>query len=328
MRAPAVPSPAPAPDFGAALARCGLGQLRRAALEELQINVGRLCNQACSHCHVDAGPKRTESMRWDTMARVLAWIERAAVARVDITGGAPELNPHFRRFVDALRALGAAVTARCNLTVLFEPGQEDLAAWYADRRVRLVASLPCYTRANVDAQRGDGVFDKSVAALRALNAVGYARDPALVLDLVYNPNGALLPGNQARLEGEYKERLRADYGIVFDRLLTLANLPINRFAHYLRRSGQYESYLQLLAASFNPATVQRLMCRRVLSVDWRGRLYDCDFNQMLDLPLGGRAPRYLWELDPARLEAEPIATGPHCFGCTAGAGSSCGGALT
>ena len=318
---------APTPSFAGALNRNGLDALTRAPLAELQVNVGRLCNQACNHCHVDAGPKRTEIMTWATMERVLAWAAGARIKQVDITGGAPEVNPNFRRFVDCWQALGVTVTARCNLTVLSEPGQEDLAAWYAERRVRLIASLPCYTRENVDAQRGKGVFDKSIAALRALNAVGYGRRPELALDLVYNPGGAFLPGDQAKLEGDYKKRLREDHGIEFNRLFTIANLPINRFAHALTRDGKYDEYMQLLADNFNPATLPGLMCRHLISVDWLGLVYDCDFNQMLDLPLGGRR-RYLWDIDVAALTDAPIATGPHCFGCTAGAGSSCGGALT
>ncbi|MFP5348352.1 MAG: arsenosugar biosynthesis radical SAM (seleno)protein ArsS [Gammaproteobacteria bacterium] len=329
--------------FAETLSRHEFPRLARAPLQELQVNVGRLCNQACNHCHVDAGPKRTEIMTWETMERILAWAERARIAKVDITGGAPEVNPDFRRFVDRWQALGVAVTARCNLTVLSEPGQDDLAAWYAARGVRLVASLPCYTRENVDAQRGKGVFDKSIAALRALNTAGYGRRPELVLDLVYNPGGAFLPGNQAKLEADYKKRLKEDHGIDFNRLFTIANLPINRFAHALERDGKYDEYMQLLVDNFNPATVPGLMCRHLVSVDWLGLVYDCDFNQMLDLPLGGmfQTPptssnpgvvggrrRYLWDLDAAALTDAPIATGPHCFGCTAGAGSSCGGALT
>lgn len=305
----------------------GLPALRRAPLTELQINVGRLCNQACTHCHVDAGPKRTEIMRWDTMTRILDWARRAAITRVDLTGGAPELNPNFRRFVDAFIAIGAAITARCNLTVLLEPGQEDLAGWYAERRVRLICSLPCYSRKNVDAQRGDGVFEKSIQALRALNACGYGEEEGLVLDLVHNPLGATLPPPQAKLEGDYRQRLFDDFGIRFNRLLTLTNLPINRFAHYLERSGQRESYQRLLVENFNAATVPGLMCRHLLSVDWLGRVYDCDFNQMLDLPLAACAPRYLWDIEVEALAGSAIAVGPHCFGCTAGSGSSCGGAL-
>jgi radical SAM/Cys-rich protein len=327
-----MPPPLPAPShslrFAACVAAHSGGALRRAPLQELQVNVGRLCNQACSHCHVDAGPKRTEIMAWDTMQRILAWARGNAIQRVDITGGAPEINPNFRRFVDALHAAGIEVTSRCNLTVLLEPGQEDLETWYAARGVRLVASLPCYTQQNVDAQRGGGVFDKSIRALRRLNRAGYGHVPALVLDLVYNPGGAFLPGAQAQLEADYKERLRADFGIEFNHLYTLTNLPINRFAHYLERTGQYDAYLQLLQDNFNAATVPALMCRHLVSVDWQGNVYDCDFNQMLDMPLPNRSLRYLWDIDPAKLADQPIATGAHCFGCTAGAGSSCGGALT
>lgn len=314
--------------FADVLSVHGLAPLTRGPLAELQVNLGRLCNQACHHCHVDAGPKRTEVMTWETMERILDWARRARVRRVDLTGGAPELNPRFRRFVDGFLALGGAVTSRCNLTVLFEPGQEDLAEWYAQRGVRLVCSLPCYSRDNVDAQRGRGVFDKSIEALRHLNAVGYGREPRLPLDLVYNPGGAFLPPPQACLEADYRRRLAEDFGIVFTHLLALANLPINRFAHWLEREGKYDSYLALLTERFNPETLPDLMCHHLVSVDWRGRVHDCDFNQMLDLPLGARAPRYLWELRAENLAGEPIATGTHCLGCTAGGGSSCSGALT
>ncbi len=319
--------PAAAPSFARALGAHGLGPLRRDRLRELQINVGRLCNQACNHCHVDAGPKRTEIMTWETMEKILAWAKAAGITEVDITGGAPEVNPHFRRLVDSFLALGMQVTSRCNLTVLLEPGQNDLASWYAQRKIRLVCSLPCYTQINVDAQRGDGVFEKSIEALRRLNDAGYGREESLVLDLVYNPGGAFLPGAQEKLEADYKQRLQEDHGIVFSRLRTLTNLPINRFAHFLERTGQYEKYMQLLEENFNPATVPGLMCRHLVSVDWRGRVYDCDFNQMLDLPLGDRPPRYLWELKTQDFDAAPVAVDSHCFGCTAGAGSSCGGAL-
>lgn len=211
--------------------------------------------------------------------------------------------------------------------MLDEPGREDMAPWYAARHVRLVCSLPCYTRENVDAQRGRGAFDKSIVALKRLNAAGYGRDPRLALDLVYNPGGAFLPPAQAKLEADYRERLGEEHGIGFTHLRTLTNLPINRFTHFPAREGKYDAYMQLLAARFNPDTIPGLMCRHLVSVDWRGRVYDCDFNQMLDLPLAGRAPRYLWELDAAELAGAPIAVGPHCLGCTAGAGSSCGGAL-
>jgi radical SAM/Cys-rich protein len=312
------------PDFNAVLQSHGLPPLRRAALRELQVNLGRLCNQACTHCHVDAGPKRTEIMGWATMERILAWAADAGIAHADLTGGAPELNPHFRRFVDRLLGLGADVTSRCNLTVLLERGQEGLAEWYAARGIRLVCSLPCYTAENVDMQRGKGVFAKSIEALQRLNALGYGSN--LVLDLVYNPGGAFLPPDQNRLEADYRKQLASDHGIRFSRLLALANLPINRFAHFLERTGQMDDYQRLLVDRFNPTTVDGLMCRHLVSVDWLGRVYDCDFNQMIDLPLGGHG-RYLWEVDASALVGNPVAVGAHCLGCTAGAGSSCGGSL-
>ena len=329
MRTTAVPIPTrdTSVSFSQVLRSHGLAPLRRASLSELQINVGRLCNQSCNHCHVDAGPKRTEIMAWETMQRIVDWAARAGIGSVDITGGAPEMNSNYRRLVDSLIAIGARVTARCNLTVLLEDGQEDLARWYAARRVRLVCSLPCYSRNNVDAQRGKGVFDKSIAALRRLNAQGYGHDDTLVLDLVYNPGSATLPPSQAELEQHYKQRLLIDFGVRFNRLLTLTNLPINRFAHYLDRSGQRETYQQLLLDNFNPDTVASLMCRHLLSVDWLGRVYDCDFNQMLDLPLAAGQHRYLWQIDAEALLDDIIGVGSHCLGCTAGSGSSCGGAL-
>ncbi len=313
--------------FAGVLADHGLAPLTRAPLAELQVNVGRLCNQACGHCHVDAGPNRTEIMSWETMARIASWADRHRITRIDITGGAPELNPGFRRFVDALLAQGASITSRCNLTVLLEPGQEDLAQWYAQRGVRLVCSLPCYSRDNVEQQRGRGVFDKSIAALQRLNRCGYGVRPELPLDLVYNPNGAFLPPRQEALETRYRAQLGEHFGIRFSRLLALTNLPINRFAHFLQRSGQTASYGALLRENFNAATVPGLMCRHLISVDWRGRVYDCDFNQMLDIPLSAAGERYLWEIDAERLSGARVAVGAHCFGCTAGAGSSCGGAL-
>lgn len=337
-------------DFNHALKRHNLFPLTRAALSELQVNLGYLCNQACEHCHVEAGPKRTEMMSAQTMDKILTWAARNGIRRADLTGGAPELIPGFRRFVDGLLARDIAVTSRCNLTVLFEPGQQDLASWYAARKICLVCSLPCYSAKNVEAQRGKGVFDKSIRALQALNAHGYGRTETLPLDLVYNPIGAVLPPPQAALENAYKTRLKEDFDIDFNRLLTITNLPINRFKHFLQRSGQLHDYQQLLAENFNPDTVAPLMCRHLLSVDWQGYIYDCDFNQMLGLPLGatrngndhsngktngggnsddntgGRLQ--LWQITRAQLENAPIALGEHCFGCTAGAGSSCGGALT
>ncbi len=315
------------PSFSDTLRKHGIDPLRRERLRELQINVGRLCNQACHHCHVDAGPKRTEIMTWETMEKILGWAKTSGIQKVDITGGAPEINPYFRRLLDNFLALGVQITSRCNLTVLLETGQENLPSWYAQRKIRLVCSLPCYTQKNVDAQRGQGVFDKSIAALKQLNAVGYGIQDDLVLDLVYNPGGALLPGGQIKLEQDYKTHLTKDFNIAFSRLLTITNMPINRFAHFLERSGQYEKYMQLLEDSFNSATVAGLMCRHLVSVDWLGRVYDCDFNQMLDLPLGEAPHRYLWDISITQFTDAPIAVDSHCFGCTAGAGSSCGGAL-
>ncbi len=315
-------------DFNQTLKRHNLFPLTRATLRELQVNLGYRCNQACEHCHVEAGPKRTEMMAAETMDKILLWAAQNGIDSADLTGGAPELIPGFRRFVDGLLERGIGVTSRCNLTVLFEPGQEDLAQWYAERKVRLVCSLPCYTAKNVEAQRGKGVFGKSIEALQALNRQGYGRRSGLRLDLVYNPVGATLPPPQAGLQDDYKVRLKADFGIDFDSLLTIANLPINRFEHFLARTGQLDRYRQLLVDNFNPATVRPLMCRHLLSVDWQGYLYDCDFNQMLKLPMAASGRKQLWQITRAQLENAPIALGKHCFGCTAGAGSSCGGALT
>lgn len=316
--------------FEQALREHGLDGLERERTGVLQINVGKVCNQACGHCHVEAGPKRTESMEARVVERLLALARESEVHTVDVTGGAPELNPHFRRLVEGMAALGKSVIARCNLTILLEPGQEELADFYAANGVHLICSLPCYTPENVNRQRGNGVFDRSIAALQRLNAAGYgAEDGALRLDLVYNPLGASLPGSQPKLEADYKRELQRHFGIRFNHLLTLANLPIGRFARSLRRQGEYEPYLRLLAESFNPETVPALMCRSTLNVGWDGQLYDCDFNQMLEMPLGHGAPELFdpdFSLDA--LLSVPIRTGEHCLGCTAGAGSSCGGALT
>jgi radical SAM/Cys-rich protein len=316
-----------APDFAGVLRARGLPPLRRARTTTLQVNVGKRCDLACHHCHVEAGPKRTEALDEKLAARVLEVLARHSGLEVlDLTGGAPELNPHFRTLVSGARALGRRVMDRCNLTVLFEAGQEDTAEFLAHEGVEVVASLPCYTPGNVDAQRGRRVFERSIAALRRLNALGYG--DALRLDLVYNPLGAFLPAPQEKLETDYRRELGERFGVRFHRLLTLTNMPIKRFARELVREGKDEAYLSLLVAHFNPATVEALMCRTTLSVAWDGRLYDCDFNQALELPLGGRGPRTLFELeDLASLEGREIATASHCFGCTAGAGSSCGGAL-
>ncbi len=326
-----IPCRTPPPDFVATLAEHGLAPLTRGLVTTLQVNVGKLCNQACHHCHVDAGPTRTEIMRPATAARVLALLAASpAIAAVDLTGGAPELNPSFRDLVREARRLGRRVLVRCNLTVLSVPGMEDLPEFYRAHEVELICSLPCYTAENVDRQRGRGVFDQSIAALRALNRLGYGgAGSELRLDLVYNPVGAFLPPPQADLETRYKTELAALFGIEFHRLLTITNMPIERFAATLRREGRLASYLGLLVNHFNPATVEGLMCRSLVSVGWDGALYDCDFNQMLTLPLAGRdTAATIWTLASCDdLIGLPIATASHCFGCTAGAGSSCGGQL-
>jgi radical SAM/Cys-rich protein len=321
---------APVPDFEAVLARNYPRGLRRAEPRTLQVNVGKLCNQACHHCHVDAGPKRTEIMASDTAERVLSVLTRNPGLEVlDLTGGAPELNPSFRRLVEGGRALDRTVMVRCNLTILLVAGMEWLADFYREQRVALACSLPCYTADNVDRQRGHGVFDASIEALRHLNALGYgAPGSPLQLDLVYNPVGGFLPGPQAELEAQYREQLGRHFGIGFHVLHTITNMPIARFAEQLHRTGEHARYMSLLVNHFNPATVPGLMCRHLVSVGWDGRLHDCDFNQMLEMPIGARGARTIWELDDVRtLADEPVATGSHCFGCTAGAGSSCGGAL-
>jgi radical SAM/Cys-rich protein len=312
--------------FATVLQEQGL-ELRRAPVRVLQVNVGKLCNQACQHCHVDAGPKRTEIMARETIEEVLAAIRRCEITMVDITGGAPELNPHFEYLVTEARALGCHVMDRCNLTVFFVPGREHLPEFLAAQGVEVIASLPCYLQENVDLQRGRGVFEQSIAALRRLNSLGYGREASgLVLNLVYNPIGAYLPPPQAELEADYRRELRARYDTQFNHLYTLTNMPISRFAHFLQRTGQHEAYMELLIHAFNPAAVAGLMCRDTVSIGWDGRLYDCDFNQMLELPMA--APdRHIRELSVAGLEGAAIALGDHCFGCTAGAGSSCGGAL-
>jgi radical SAM/Cys-rich protein len=304
-------------------------ELRRGRTEILQINVGKLCNLTCHHCHVNAGPKRREIMTRATIDRVLEWLARTDIPTVDITGGAPEMIPDFRYLVERVKALTPArqVMDRCNLTILLEPGHEDLAAFLARFDVEIVASLPCYSAKNVNEQRGEGVFDASIRALQLLNGLGYGIDGRRRLHLVYNPNGAFLPGAQAELEADYKRELKEHFGIVFNRLYTITNMPIARFASYLHHHGRFDDYMNLLLSSFNAPIVKGLMCRNTLSVGWQGEVYDCDFNQMLDLQWWNSRPLYLWDLAPAQLEGRSILTGDHCFGCTAGAGSSCGGAL-
>lgn len=309
-------------------------ELTRKSLDTLQVNVGKLCNQACLHCHVEAGPKRTEIMDKRTVDRVLELLSQAPLIHtVDITGGAPELNPHFRYFVSEIRGMKKEVIDRCNLTVLFEKGQESTAQYLCDERVQVVASLPCYSKENVDKQRGNGVFDKSIRALRLLNELGYGQPgTGLQLLLVYNPLGAFLPPEQAQLESDYKEELRSLFGIEFNQLYTITNMPIRRFLRDLERSGKLQEYMELLVSSFNTQAALGVMCQSLVSVGWDGQLYDCDFNQMLEIPLAQKngigKKRTIWDVEGlSELAREPIALADHCYGCTAGAGSSCGGAL-
>jgi len=316
------------PSFSSHLGSLGLTGLTRAQLSTVQINLGKLCNQACEHCHVDAGPKRTEIMQLETMQLIVEWCKKHNIRDIDITGGAPEMTPDFRWLVDSLVDLNMSVTSRCNLTILMERGYEDLAEWYAQRKIKLVCSMPCYSESNVDGQRGKGVFHKSIAALQQLNSLGYGSDETLRLDLVYNPAGAFLPPDQVKLEADYKREFKAQHDIEFNQLFALCNLPINRFARFLHNNGEYDNYLALLTESFNPDTINSLMCRHLISVDWRGFVYDCDFNQMLNLPMGAEQQHtQLWNIDAADLFGAPITVANHCYGCTAGSGSSCGGSL-
>jgi radical SAM/Cys-rich protein len=308
----------------------GWRALTPAPLEIFQINVGKLCNMTCRHCHVDASPDRKEVMSRDTIDLCLQALDQTQAHTVDITGGAPELNPNFRYLVDACVARGKQVIDRCNLTVLLLPTMEDLPQWFADRGVEIVCSLPHYRQRNTDAQRGDGTFEKSIEALRRLNAVGYGKgDPQRKLTLMSNPVGAFLASSQAKLEAEWKAGLAKYQGVSFDRLITLNNMPISRFLEWLEASGNLQSYMELLVNSFNPATVNGLMCRNTISVSWDGYLYDCDFNQMLELPCRStdREAMHVRSFNPELLAQRHIITGQHCFGCTAGVGSSCGGAL-
>jgi radical SAM/Cys-rich protein len=303
--------------------------IRRGRLDTLQINVGYRCNQSCVHCHVDASPYRTEEMSAAVADLALAFLERQNISTLDITGGAPELNPQFRRLVSGARALGVRVIDRCNLTILEEPGHEDLAAFLAAEQVEVTASMPCYLEDNIDRQRGKGVFAKSIRGLQALNALGYGRDGSdLVLNLVYNPQGPSLPPPQEALEADYRRVLGGTYGIVFNHLFTLANMPIKRFGSMLAIKGEFDRYLGVLRDAHADANLDHVMCRNLISVDWQGYVYDCDFNQMLGLPLGLVGARvHLSDLIETDLTGNPIRVAGHCYGCTAGQGSSCGGAL-
>jgi radical SAM/Cys-rich protein len=304
--------------------------ISRGRVDILQVNVGYVCNQTCLHCHVNAGPKRTESMSIDTIELVLKYLDATGATIVDVTGGAPELNPHFRHLVREARRRGARVIDRCNLTILREPGQEGLAEFLAEQRVDSVASLPCYTEELVDRQRGKGVYEGSIAGIRKLNALGYGIEGSgLTLDLVYNPQGPSLPPPQAKLEADYKRVLGEQFGIAFNSLYTLANMPIQRFGSTLVTKGQFNEYMALLRGAHRDENLEGVMCRSLVSIDWRGYLYDCDFNQMLGLPLAvaGRPRTHIKDVLGRDLTGNPIVVRDHCFGCTAGQGSSCGGAL-
>lgn len=314
--------------FETKLVEIGYGPPRAAGIETLQVNVGKVCNQTCRHCHVDAGPTRTESMTREIVEFVLDVLRRYDIPNLDITGGAPELNPNFEYLVREARTLGRHVMDRCNLTVFFVEGKGHLPEFLREHQVEVIASLPCYLEKNVEAQRGKGVFAKSIEALQWLNRLGYgAPGSGLILNLVYNPLGPSMPPAQKPLEDTYRKELGERFGIVFNHLFTLTNMPISRFLIDLVRHGNYERYMELLLEKFNPATLEGLMCRTLVSVGWDGRLYDCDFNQMLDLPLVEGLPNHIRDFDAYLLGRRRIRTAAHCFGCTAGAGSSCTGAL-
>ena len=314
--------------FIASLTKAGYESLKPARIEILQVNVGKLCNQTCAHCHVDAGPDRKEVMTIELLQKCLEVIERYAIPSVDITGGAPELNPHFRWFVTECKKLGCHIINRCNLTIIVSnPKYHDLPDFFATHQVQLICSLPHFSKLRTDHQRGDGVFNDSIRAIQMLNQVGYGIEGSeLILDLVHNPSGAFLPSDQYTLELEFKRQLDRKYGIVFNHLYTITNLPISRFLDFLLESGNYQDYMQALVKAFNPATIQSLMCRNTVSVSWDGYLYDCDFNQMLDLKIAS-PKNHINEFDAAALSARTILVNQHCYGCTAGAGSSCGGEL-
>ncbi len=315
-------------DFAAKLAAHGL-ELRAENVSTLQVNVGKLCNQACKHCHVDASPIRTEIMTRETAEQIIAAVRKFRFARLDITGGAPELNPSFRWMVEEAHTVGTHIIVRHNLTVMFEPEQEDLPEFFRSHQVEIICSLPYFLEQQTDAQRGNGVFTKSIEALRRLNKIGYgATDSNLKLNLVYNPVGAFLPPAQATIEADFKRELFNRYDIIFNQLYTITNMPIKRYLDYLRRSGNEEKYMRKLVDAFNPQAVAGVMCRNLLSVDWTGKLYDCDFNQMLELSVAAELPQTIAEFDLEKFARRKIATDNHCFGCTAGAGSSCGGAVT
>jgi radical SAM/Cys-rich protein len=317
------------PPFDTRLAQVGLAPLHATGITVLQINVGKLCNQTCRHCHVDAGPDRREQMTRETAEFCIRALAQSDIPTVDITGGAPELNANFRWLVEQARALGRHVMDRCNLSVLLLPSQADLGEFLVRHRVEVIASLPYFRPAQTDAQRGDGVFSKSVRALQRLNRLGYgAEGSGLLLHLVHNPVGAFLPPKQEAIEARFRQELARAYGITFNHLYTITNMPISRFLDFLLTSGNYDGYMARLANAFNPAAAAGVMCRYTISVGWDGTLYDCDFNQMLELPLKQGVPHHIRDFNPAALDTRQIVTANHCYGCTAGAGSSCGGAVT
>lgn len=318
------------PAFAHKLRESGLLPLRPTGLDVMQINVGKMCNQVCKHCHVDAGPDRTEIMTRETMQLCLAALAQTDISVVDLTGGAPEMNPDFRWLVEQISALGRETIVRCNLTIIVANKKYyDLPEFFAKHRVRVVSSLPHFSAGRTDAQRGEGVFERSIRALKMLNAVGYGVEGSgLSLDLVYNPSGAFMPGNQVSLEREFKQRLGREYGITFNNLLAITNLPVSRFMEYLLESGNYESYMEKLVAAYNPVAAAGVMCRSTLSIGWDGQLYDCDFNQQLELLVAPTAPQHIRDFNEAALNDRNIVINQHCYGCTAGAGSSCGGTTT
>jgi radical SAM/Cys-rich protein len=320
---------APRKPFAQALAESGLAPLTATGITVFQINVGKLCNQTCAHCHVDAGPDRREIMTREIAELCIDALRGSAIPTVDITGGAPELNPNFRWLVEQSRALGRRVIDRCNLSVLLLPSQAGLAEFLAAHQVEIVASLPYYLEQQTDAQRGSGVFARSVEALRKLNALGYGRDGSnLRLTLVYNPVGAFLPPSERAIEADFKRELARRHGIIFNSLYTITNMPISRFLDFLLRSGNYDRYMDKLIHAYNPSAAAGVMCRYTLSVGWDGKLYDCDFNQMLEMPVGFGAPAHIRDFSANRLGGRRITVGQHCYGCTAGSGSSCGGVTT
>ncbi len=318
------------PSFQQEIAKAGMPTLKPTGIDVFQVNVGKMCNQVCKHCHVDAGPDRKEIMTKETMLQILDAIKLSDVTTVDLTGGAPEMNPEFRWFVEQLSALGKQIIVRCNLTIILaNPKYHDLPEFYKKHKINVVSSLPSFTAKRTDAQRGQGVFGKSIEALEMLNAVGYGKEgTGLKLDLVYNPAGAYLPDDQEVLQQEFKSKLASEYGLVFNDLYAITNLPVSRFLDYLIRTDNYEDYMNELVNAFNPMAAEGVMCRSMISIGWDGYVYDCDFNQMLDLKLTNGVPNHIKDFDSEKIKNRDIIINQHCFGCTAGAGSSCGGTTT